>query len=425
MTAVQGGQGSAGDQAVAAAGAAGRWQGRPLGLGLIGCGAFGRFLLDSARTLPTLTVVAVSDRDADRARAARSAFPGLTACQDPQELLRHAEVDIVAIATPPHTHAGVALAALAAGKHVFCEKPLATSLADATAVLRAVRATSSWLAVDHVLRWNPLLALIQRLQRARVAGGPLLGSLRRFLIENDASDEYLGPDHWFWDRSSSGGILIEHGVHFYDACAWLMGSGPEAVQAMEASRPGGLVDTVVCTSRHPGGATATFFHAFTHASRGEHQLMRLDWGLAEARLDGWIPLTLRLEAWTGEHGRAYLEAVPRDPGRYLAVPGYRPSGREAIDVRLMESAGPPVVRARGREGLARYRVALTARLGPETDKSRVYRESVRAGLADLVEAARSGRPPAVGAEAGWQSVAVATAAQEGAGRDLVPVPPLP
>jgi hypothetical protein len=231
-----------------------------VGLGLVGCGRFGAAILEAARELPGLAPVAVADRDPDRA-AALAAAHRLDAV-DPRRLLDDDRVEVVAVATPPAGHARVALDALAAGRHVFCEKPLATRLEDATAVLRATaRPGAPRLTVDYVLRRNPLYALLGTLQRE------LLGPPRRFAFENLASDEHLGPDHWFWDREVSGGILVEHGVHFFDACAWLLGSQPELVQAVEAARPGGPVDTVVATARHPGGATASFAHAFARPAR--------------------------------------------------------------------------------------------------------------------------------------------------------------
>ncbi|HEX3214631.1 MAG TPA: Gfo/Idh/MocA family oxidoreductase, partial [Actinomycetota bacterium] len=224
-----------------------------LGLGLIGAGRFGAVIMEAAAELPGLRPMAVADRD--RARAdALAAVHRVDTCQ-PERLLADQRVSVVAIATPPADHARLALAALRSGRHVFCEKPLATRLEDATEVLAAAGgAGSPQLTVDYVLRRNPLYALVARLQQA------LLGPPRRFALENLASDEHLGRDHWFWDRELSGGIPVEHGVHFFDAGAWLLGSQPERVQALEARRPDGRVDTVLAAAGHPGGATASYAH---------------------------------------------------------------------------------------------------------------------------------------------------------------------
>jgi predicted dehydrogenase len=339
--------------------------------------------------------VAVADRDPGRA-AALAAVHRVDAV-DPDRLLADDRVGVVAIATPPAGHARLALDALAAGRHVFCEKPLATRLEDATAVLRATALPGApRLTLDHVLRRNPLYALL-----GRVCTGELFGRPRRFAFENLASDEHLGPGHWFWDPEVSGGILVEHGVHFFDVGAWLLGSQPELVQAVEASRPGGPVDTVVATARHPGGATASFAHAFARPARAELQWTTLDWGSARVTMAGWIPVELQLDAWTGGRELAMVQRMAADPDATLAVPGYRPSGAERLKVELVELARQPG---------SQHHLRLRATLGGLAAHERVHRESIRAGLADLLAAVADGGRPLVSPADGWRSLAVALAA---------------
>jgi hypothetical protein len=84
------------------------------------------------------------------------------------------------------------LAAIAAGKQVFCEKPLATSLPEATAVARAASARRVRLSVDYVLCWNPLYRLLQHLQTLSTpTGAPVLGRPRHFAFQNLAHDDHL------------------------------------------------------------------------------------------------------------------------------------------------------------------------------------------------------------------------------------------
>jgi predicted dehydrogenase len=302
--------------------------------------------------------VAVADRDPERA-AALAATHRLDAVT-PERLLADGRVGVVAVATPPAGHARLLLDALAAGRHVFCEQPLATRLEDATEVLRATaRPDAPRLTVDYVLRRNPLYALLDRLQRE------LFGPPRRFAFENLASDEHLGADHWFWDREVSGGILVEHGVHFFDACAWLLGSQPELVQAVEASRRDGRVDT----------------------------------------LAGWVPVELQLDAWAGGQALGLLQRLAADSAATLAVPGFRPSGAERLKVELLELSRQP-----GGD----HHLRLWATLGGVAGRPRVYRESVRAGLADLLAAIAGDGQPLVSPADGWHSLAVALAAQDAA-----------
>jgi predicted dehydrogenase len=354
-------------------------------------------ILEAAAELPGLRPVAVADPD--RARAGALAAAHRVEARDPERLLADGRVSVVAIATPPADHARLALAALASGRHVFCEKPLATRLEDATEVLAAAGAAGApRLTVDHVLRHNPLYALLRRLQQA------VLGPPRRFALENLASDEHLGRDHWFWDHEVSGGIPVEHGVHFFDAAAWLLGSQPERVQALEAARPDGRVDTVLATAAHPGGATASYAHSFARPDRAESQWTTLDWGeLASGRLYGWIPVELELDIRTDGAGLAAVQALATDQRAALAVPGYRPSGAEHITMELA---------SRGQPG--RWDLHLRATLGGQAAKPRTYRESVRAGLADLVGAITTGGQPTVTPADAWASLATALATQESA-----------
>jgi predicted dehydrogenase len=341
--------------------------------------------------------VAVADRDPARAEALAAAHR-IAACA-PDQLLEDPRVAVVAVATPPAGHAGLALAALRAGRHVFCEKPLATRLEDATELLAAsTRAGGPRLTVDYVLRRNPLYALLGRLQQA------VLPPPRRFALENLASDERLDPGHWFWDREVSGGIAVEHGVHFFDAAAWLLGSQPERVHGLEAARPDGRVDTVLVAAGHPGGATASYAHSFARPDRSESQWTTLDWGeMASGRLYGWIPVELELDVRTDGPGLAAVQALTTDQQAALAVPGYRPSGAERITLELA---------SRGQPG--RWDLRLRATLGGQAAKPRVYRESVRAGLADLLTAVTTGTPPAVTPADAWTSLATALAVQESA-----------
>jgi predicted dehydrogenase len=109
-----------------------------LGVGVMGCGSVSAQYLPNGPRLEALRFVACADVDASAAARA-AAEHGLEACT-PEELLRRGDVDVVLCLTPPDTHAEVALQAIAAGKHVYTEKPLATSVADARAVLDAAAA---------------------------------------------------------------------------------------------------------------------------------------------------------------------------------------------------------------------------------------------------------------------------------------------
>ncbi|MFD7439004.1 Gfo/Idh/MocA family protein [Streptomyces sp. NPDC059861] len=384
----------------------------PLGLGLIGCGAFGAYVLDAVAGLPGLRVAAVADPDPRRAQPLGTRH-GAAVRDGLDALLARPDVDVVAVATPPHTHADLSVRALRAGRHVFCEKPLALTTADAARVSAEAHRSGRVLVVDHVLRYNPLLRAVETLMDEGLLERP-----RRFLFENDAADEDLGSDHWFWDPARSGGIFLEHGVHFFDAARALLGSVPESVQATAVRRPGGpggLVDMVAADAVHPGGVLAGHFHSFTHAHRAERQLMRLDHGFAESLITGWIPTRATVTAWTDDRGADRWERLPSRTTELFAVPGFPEGGEQRVSVRVERGAGGTApVSGRGAVRTVPHRVETVLDLGGETAKARVYAGSVRAAFAELLHCAAHGGTPAADAHAGLTAVAVAVAATEAA-----------
>jgi predicted dehydrogenase len=381
--------------------------GAPLRLGLVGAGRFATFLAESLADLPDVRIVAVADADPARGRllagrlTARAVGEWLPLIDDPG-------IDAIVVATPPDSHARIALAALDAGRHVFCEKPLATQPGDAARVAAAVASSGRVLVVDHVLRYNPVLRCVQQLR-------PLLGAVQRLSYENDASDEDLADDHWFWDEHRSGGIFVEHGVHSFDAASMLLGSQPTAVSAMSVQRPDSeLVDGVAATALHPGGVLSTYTHSFAHASRCERQVMRLDHGAAQTLVSGWIPVRASIDLWTGDAGAVVVEGLPDRAAELLRVAGQRLPPGGAVRASVDRNVAPGSARGRGRPLHLPHRAHVEIDLGGELAKPQVYAASVRAAMADLAECARTGARPVAGVEEGLASVVVADAARRSA-----------
>lgn len=377
---------------------------RPLGLGFVGAGAFAQFVASVAAEFPDVVVAAVADTDPARAQRL-AAVTDAAASDNLAALLDRGDVDAVVIATPPRFHADLAVQAMRAGRHVFCEKPIALTVADADRVRGAVDASGRAFVVDHVLRYNPILAAIRRLQ-----DDGLLAAVQRLSFDNDAADEDLPARHWFWNESISGGILLEHGVHFFDAGAMLLGAPACRVQTIASGRPDGRIDTVVCTVAHADGALATYAHGFSHAHRAERQLMRLDCGLAEVRIHGWIPLRADLDLWADEDVTASYEQLAHRASEVLVVAGGRSVGGERISVDVERDAAPAQTHARGIAHRAPHHITARLEVAGPNAKDRVYRESVRCALGDLVASARTGARPRADIIAGYGAVRLAAAA---------------
>lgn len=276
-----------------------------LRVGLVGCGAFARFSMTRYRTLPGVSITAVADIDPAAARRAAGELGA--AARSPDDVLVAPDVDLVYIATPPAVHFRQARAALEAGRHVLVEKPLATTVADAEALAALATRRGLVCVANLVERYNPLADAVAAVIRSR-----LLGDLVHGLFVNEAADEGLAPGHWFWDRAVSGGIFVEHGVHFFDLVAYWLGAG-EVVAAARSVRPTAratgdgdtraVEEQVMCTCRYaaagserrPGrdsrhaGILFHFEHGFHQPSRMDRQELRLVFERGELRLFDWVP----------------------------------------------------------------------------------------------------------------------------------------
>ena len=241
----------------------------------------------------------------DLAVGVAAAHPSAAIERDLDGLLADRDIDIVVIATPPWTHADLAVQALRAGRHVLVEKPLAIDVDGCRRVAEAASDSGGVVAVDHLLRFAPLVTVLDRLLAVEVAGrrarpDPALRLRERRRRRRPPAD------HWFWDPDRSGGIFIEHGVHFFDLAANLIGSVPSKRSKRWPAprrRPDGH------RVRHrplPGRRDGHWYHSFTHPRHGERQSLRLDLGNGECRLAGWIPLEMQLDAWTDHAGAEAL-----------------------------------------------------------------------------------------------------------------------
>ena len=170
-------------------------------LGIIGCGGFGLYALQQFAQVPGVKLIGMAGTHRQAAHAAARRF-GIPDIEDVDKLLARDDVDLVYIATPPFLHYPQALAALEAGKHVICEKPLAMTVEQADAMIAAARKNDRLLVANLMQRYNPVYDAVDRLIQSQT-----LGDLLHGYFENYASDENLPPEHWFWDRSQKRGDL--------------------------------------------------------------------------------------------------------------------------------------------------------------------------------------------------------------------------
>lgn len=138
---------------------------RPIGIAVIGAGYWGPNLVRNAQATPGLKLEYLCDLNPDRARQVLGEYSTVAVSGDLDEVLADPAVQAVAIATPAGTHVDVALAALAAGKHVLVEKPLAHNAVDGAKVVQAAEDAGLVLMLDHTYCYTPAVQHIRDLLR--------------------------------------------------------------------------------------------------------------------------------------------------------------------------------------------------------------------------------------------------------------------
>lgn len=192
---------------------------KTLRVGIIGVGGIGKAHLKAFSAVPEAKIVAIADPNAERLAEMAAEFDVANAYTDVDALLRRDDVDAVAVCTPNYLHAPGTIAALQAGKHVLCEKPLATSTAEALAMTTAAKTAGKALMVafSHRRRGD-----VQWLRRAVEDG--MFGEVyyaKAMWMRRSGIPSWGG---WFTDKSrAGGGPLIDLGVHMLDMALYLMG----------------------------------------------------------------------------------------------------------------------------------------------------------------------------------------------------------
>jgi predicted dehydrogenase len=318
-----------------------------LRIGVIGCGGFGLFALQHFTQVPGVRFVGMAGTHRPAAVAAAARF-GVENVEDAGELLGRDDVDLIYIATPPFLHHAQALAALEAGKHVIVEKPLAMTVDQADELLDAARQQDRLVIANLMQRYNPLFGAVTRLIESQTLGEVLYGS-----FQNLASDENLPADHWFWDRGKSGGIFVEHGVHFFDLFAGWLGQGRiEAAQV--GLRPGTVIEEHVhATARYGDTTLVDFYHGFHQAGRMDRQELRLVLERGDVTLFDWVPTHARIHALVDERqtrelcdlftdARLDVAASYSGPGRLCRGRGKEIDAYQIIDLACGGEAKSPL-----------------------------------------------------------------------------------
>ena len=225
--------------------------------GLIGYGAWGRYHARAIAGAPGATLAAIACRTEASAAQARADWPGARVATSWQALVEDPALDVIDIVLPNYLHAAVGCAALAAGKDVLLEKPLATTRADCDRLVPAARASGRVLSVGHEFRLSTQWGRAKRLVDEDAIGAPLWVNVNLF-----RNPYRLGADGWRHDPARVGSWILEEAVHFFDFALWYLEryGDPVSIRTHGRARPGrasGMVDVCSSALAFAGGAYAT------------------------------------------------------------------------------------------------------------------------------------------------------------------------
>ena len=300
--------------------------------GLLGCGNRGTAVASSFAKNTTARVVAVADLFPDNLAAGRDHFSQFNASLgqpaiDPKltfrgphafaELAHSPDVDLIQISTPPFFHVEHLETAVAAGKHVYCEKPVGIDVKQAQHALEIAKKVkpSQSVAVGFQCRNAPPLAAVAE----RIRGGALgkvvsvIGNYNAPAStekkrEGEGADEYR-LRNWLWDRALSGDILVEQNIHIIDLCNWMLGAHPVKATASGGrnvlTHAGDCWDNYRVDFEYPGGAHLSFastqFGAYGNFDAGLKFFGSE--GMATAPYSGAVHI-LGKQAWEWKDGKA-------------------------------------------------------------------------------------------------------------------------
>jgi predicted dehydrogenase len=194
---------------------------KKLQVGIVGCGgiANGKHLPSLAKLKDTVELVAFCDIVVERAEKAKAQFgaPEAKVYEDYHELLKDAAIDVIHVCTPNDSHAPITIAALEAGKHVMCEKPMAKTAADARLMLEAAKRTGKKLSIGYQNRLRP-----DSLHLKQVADAGKLGEV--YFAKAHAIRRRAVPTWGVFldEEKQGGGPLIDIGTHALDMTLWMM-----------------------------------------------------------------------------------------------------------------------------------------------------------------------------------------------------------
>ncbi|HWE61400.1 MAG TPA: Gfo/Idh/MocA family oxidoreductase [Chloroflexota bacterium] len=319
-------------------------------VGLAGAGAMGRTHADAYSTIPDVQVTAVMDGDRDRATALAATLSARS-YTDLATMLATEQLDVVDCCLPTPLHRATVEAAAERGCHVFCEKPLALSVADGQAMIAATRRAGVQLLAAQVVRFFPEYRRLSEALAAGYVGTPVhLTMLRQTLYP-------LGHDHWYRDQQRSGGIFLDLMIHDFDWALHHLGPAERVYARLVQHHESRQFAQGMATVRHRSGAISHITGTWGHPG-GFTTMVELAGNGGLLRHHSGDTQPLRLVALPDLQGET---AIPL-PDSSVAENPYRTELAHFVDV--VARHVPPLVAPE--QALAALALAIAARTAAAT-----------------------------------------------------------
>ncbi len=277
-------------------------------IGVIGCGAVARRLHLPAFRAAGAEIVAFSSRRTESAQAAADEWGSGKVFGDWREMLTLQDIDAVDICTPNFLHAEMAIAAAKAGKHVLVEKPIATTVDDADAMISAASDSETTLMTAHNVRFAaPFVAMRDEVASGSV--GDLVGV--RAAFGHSGPQDWAPEATWFFDPlQSGGGALLDLGIHIADLLRAVLADEVTEVSAVLQPGANSVEKAAQVIMRFSSGAIGSMHVAWNALPAPDHQLTIFG-SKGTLHFDSVTPLVLRPES--GEPREIAMPGDVTDP----------------------------------------------------------------------------------------------------------------
>ena len=285
-----------------------------IGVGILGTGVGIRTYLPAFRALGCLNVVAIAGSNMERGRSFAQTH-GIPEALDFRSICSHPDVDLVCVTTPNPRHCVEATAALEAGKHVLCEKPLAMNTQETRELIQLAEARPSQLAlVNHQLRFNPYIRKVRDLIAQGAIGRPYYLRLHQ---QSTSFADRQASWTWNFDASQGGGVRLAMASHLIDLVHFWFSEGIQTVS--------GAMDPVVRQRRDDSGKTVEVKASGCFSASLELQSRMVVHLFATAASCGSPDFAFSLY---GDEGELHFDLVSKLTGSFLS----RAGAAEAIPV---------------------------------------------------------------------------------------------